>query len=232
MPRSADDVLKEIRGLIAERPWAEQPLYRALMTEKLTQPELRYFAKQYSVYALHNHHYHGNIYVQCPDPVWRQRIAEVVYEEGTGRLFANGVAHSQLWLLFSDAVGVPREEMFNVEFCPGALAKRVYTEWVCKRSFLEGMSGSSLAGEAQAPGAYAKIARNLQRQNGLSAEAVSFFDVHDVADADHGSAGAELLEHFAKTQTDYELVLRTVRDYLGIERLMNEDIYRHMKELA
>lgn len=232
MPRSAGDVLKEIDRLIKELPWAKQPLYHSLMNEKLTIPELHYFAKQYSVYALHNHHYHGNIYVQCPDPAWRRRIAEVVYEEGTGRLYSNDRAHSALWLQFSDAVGVPRDEMVNVEFCPGALAKRVYTEWVCKRSFLEGVSGSSLAGEAQAPGAMSKIARNLQRQNGLSAEAVSFFDVHEIADADHGSVGAELLEHFAKTQADYDLVLKTVRDYLGIERLMNEDIYRHMKKFA
>jgi len=232
MPRTTGDVLKEVDNLLSEYPWSKQPMFHALMNEKLPVKELRYFAMQWSVFPLHNHHYHGNLYVNCPDPAWRRRIAEVVYEEGTGRLYANGCEHSKLWFLFSDAVGVTHEEMRTFQFCAGALAMRVYFEWICCKSFLEGVSAHMLAGEAQVPGVMGKIARNLQRQYGLSTEAVSFFDVHEVADDDHASVGPELLEHFAKTDADYDLVLKTVRDYLGIERLMHDDIYRNMKKLA
>jgi pyrroloquinoline-quinone synthase len=232
MPRTAASVLKEVDKLLNEYPWAKQPLYHSLMNDKLSLRELQYFAKQWSVFPLHNHHYHGNLYVHCPDPTWRRRIAEVVYEEGTGRLYAKDMEHSKLWLLFSDSVGVTREEMATFQFCAGALAMRVYFEWVCCRSFLEGVSAHMLAGESQVPGVMANVARNLQRQNGLSAEAVSFFDVHEVADEDHAAVGPDLLEHFAKTDADYDLVLKTVSDYLGIERLMNDDIYRNMKKLA
>lgn len=232
MPKNAAETLALVKVALKESAWADQPLYRALMNEKLTLPQLRYFAMQWSVFPLHNHHYHGNLYVHCPNAAWRRRIAEVVYEEGTGRLFANDREHSRLWYLFSDAVGVTREQMDTFQFCPGALAMRVYFEWICCRTFLEGVSAHMLAGEAQVPGVMGKIARNLQEQNGLSAEAVSFFDVHEVADEDHSAVGTDLLADFAKTEQDYDLVLRTVHDYLGIERLMNEDIYRNMQRVA
>jgi pyrroloquinoline-quinone synthase len=232
MPKTVDATLKLVKESLSEYAWANQPMYHALMNEKLNNKQLQYFAMQWSVFPLHNHHYHGNLYVHCPNAAWRRRIAEVVYEEGTGRLFANDLEHSQLWYLFSDAVGVSREQMATFQFCPGALAMRVYFEWICCRTFLEGVSAHMLAGEAQVPGVMGKIARNLQKQNGLSTETVSFFDVHEVADEDHSSVGYDLLADFAKSEADFDLVIRTVRDYLGIERLMNDDIYRGMQRLA
>jgi pyrroloquinoline-quinone synthase len=232
MPKSAEATLTEVKNIIREYAWSDQPMYKMLMHEKITLPQLRYFATQYSVFPLHNHNYHGNLYVICPDPGWRRRIAEVVYEEGTGRLFANDREHSKLWLIFGAALGLSPEVMWTTPFCAGAMALRVYFEWICKRSFLEGVAAHMLAGEAQVPGVYGKVARNLQKQFGFTEEQVSFFDVHEVADEDHSSVGRELLDQFAKSEADYDLVLKTVRDYAGIERLMNADIYNNMLKAA
>jgi pyrroloquinoline-quinone synthase len=232
MPKTAEETLEEVHGIVAEYAWSKQPLWQTLMNEKLTRPQIRYFATQYSVFPLHNHNYHGNLYVNCPDPSWRRRIAEVVYEEGTGRLFANDREHSKLWLLFGRALGISDQELWTAPFCAGAMAMRVYFEWICKRQFLEGVAAHMLAGEAQVPGVYGKVARNLQKHFGFTDEDVSFWDVHEIADEDHSQVGRDLLGQFAKNEADYDLVLKTVRDYSGIDALMNEDILRNMKKAA
>lgn len=222
------DTLNAIGVAIKQHAWKDQPVYRMLMEEKLNNKQLQIFAKQYGVFALHNHNYHGRLYVICPDPLWRRRIAEVVYEEGTGNLFANGLAHNELWMVFGEAVGLTRDEMWNARLYPGALALRVYFEWICGKSFLEGVAAHMLASESQVTGIFNKIARNLKTHNNLSDEAVSFFTVHDVADEEHSSIGVELLDEFARTDEDRRLVVKTVEDYLGIEELMYKDIYEKM----
>ena len=55
--------------------------------------QVRYLYKQHGGIPLHNQKYHGRLYVICPDPEWRELIAEVVYEESTGRIFSDGVSH-------------------------------------------------------------------------------------------------------------------------------------------
>ncbi|MEX0810211.1 MAG: iron-containing redox enzyme family protein [Dongiaceae bacterium] len=232
MTLSVSDTLGEIKKLINQHAWRDQPTYRALMDEDVSIDQLQIFALQYGVFALHNHNYHGRLYVTCPDAEWRTRIAEVVYEEGTGRLFADGVSHNELWLRFGESIGLTREAMWTARLCPGALALRVYFEWICGKTFLEGCAAHMLAGEAQVTGIFIRIAENLKRLHGLSDEAVSFFTVHDVADGDHSSVGVELLGKFAPTESDRRLVLKTVEDYLGIEDLMYRGIYEEMQKAA
>lgn len=232
MSSSVSDTLNEVRTLISQYAWRDQPMYIALMDEDVTIEQLRVFALQYGVFALHNHNYHGRLYVTCPDAEWRARIAEVVYEEGTGRLFADGISHNELWLRFGESIGLTREQMWSTPLCPGALALRVYFEWICGKTFLEGVAAHMLAGEAQVTGIFNRIATNLKRLHGLSDEAVAFFTVHDVADEDHSSVGVDLLGKFASTDADHQLVLKTVKDYLGIENLMYRDIYQEMKKAA
>lgn len=229
---SVSDTLDEIAKLIKQHAWRDQPVYKALMEEDVSLDQLRTFALHYSVFALHNHNYHGRLYVMCPDPEWRARIAEVVYEEGTGRLFADGVSHNELWLRFGESIGLTREQMWNTPLCPGALALRVYFEWICGKTFLEGVAAHMLAGEAQVTGVFDRIAKNLKRRHGLSDADVSFFTVHDVADDDHSSVGVELLGKFATNEEERRLVLKTVNDYLGIEDLMYRNIYQEMQKAA
>lgn len=71
---------------------------------------MREFLKQASIIPLYNH-----LYVNCPDPEWREPIAEVVYEEGTGRIYAGGIPHWKLWLRLGNAFGIGDREMWATE---------------------------------------------------------------------------------------------------------------------
>ena len=73
-------------------------LWAGMLDDSLSIEQIRYFCKQHGSIPLHNHNYHGRLYVICPDPEWREEIAGVAYEEATGRLFADGVSHHKLYL--------------------------------------------------------------------------------------------------------------------------------------
>ncbi len=94
----------------------KHPLWAGLIEGRFARPQVREFLKQASIIPLYNHLYHGPLYVNCPDPEWREHIAEVVYEEGTGRMYADGIQHWKLWL----RLGIGDRGMWATDFCAEA----------------------------------------------------------------------------------------------------------------
>ena len=232
MNRKHDQVLAEIEAIHRAKPRGNHPLWVALMEGTLNKAQVQEFLRQFGVIPLWNHLYHGRLYVVCPDPDWRQKLAEVCYEEATGRLFADGVPHYRLYLRVGEAMGLSREEMYNTEYCPGAIAFRAYFEYICGKSFLEGVSSHMLGAEAQVPGVSGKVGRALMKRFGLSEHDVAFYTVHDDADKEHSDIGRVLLEQFAKTDEDLRLVARTVRDTVDMSYLLYDDLYRRVQGLV
>jgi pyrroloquinoline-quinone synthase len=232
MGLDVDKTLARIDEMHAANKFWEQPMWQGLIQGTLPLPMLKEFARQHGIIPLHNHNYHGRLYVHCPDPKWREMIAEVVYEEGTGRLYANGVAHNELYYNFGEGLSIDREEMKNVRYCPGAIAFKAYFSSMCEKTFLEGVSSHMLAGEAQGPGYFGSIAQHLKDKFGLNDEQVAFWTVHDVADEDHSGIGRELLDEFAHDEADFQLVLKVVRETIDMMNLLTAETWRVMQEAA
>lgn len=224
--------LKKIDDINTAKHRRKHPLWIALLTGKLKRSQVVDFLRQFSVIPLYNHFYHGPLYVNCPNPRWRARMAEVVYEEGTGNLYSNGVPHWQLYIRMGEAFGISSEAMYATEYCAGALAVRSYMTATCARSFVEGVAAMSLAGEAQVPGIAGKVSDVFIKRYGLTPEQAMFYAVHEEADRDHSEAGLEFLRDFAKTDQDLDLVIRTVRDAVEINWSMYNDIARFVKLTA
>ena len=230
MAMKTSDVLEAIDTIHKERSNYGHPLWKGMVEGTHNLQQVRYFCKQHSIITLHNHNYHGRLYVACPDAGWRERIAEVSYEEATGRLFANGVSHHKLYLNYAKGLGLSKDDMYNADYCAGALAFKAYFSDACSR-FVEGVSAHMLAGEAQIPGLYKRIADRLGEQFGLEGESLDYWYVHDTADEDHSDVGRELLDQFAKTDADRELVIYTVRKTVEVMFVMYDDIWAHMETL-
>ena len=132
----------------------------------------------------------GRAYVQCPLPEARQELAENLYEEETGRISGCNLPHPRLFGLFANAVGVPWEELVASEPLPSTAALIHWFENSTRnRPFLEGAAAIQLSAEGQVPGAFGPFARALEKHYCLSKEAVSFWDVHEIADRDHADVG-------------------------------------------
>ncbi|MSP51420.1 MAG: hypothetical protein EXQ91_03380 [Alphaproteobacteria bacterium] len=224
--------LAAIDAMHAENQFWNQPMWQGLIKGTLPLPMVKEFCRQHGIIPLHNHNYHGRLYVICPDPKWRAMIAEVVYEEGTGRIYANGKPHNELYFEFAEGLGISREDLLATRYCSGAIAFKSFFSAMCGKNFLEGVSAHMLAGEAQGPGYFSSIAKHLKKNFGLTDQHVAFWTVHDVADEDHSGIGRKLLEEFAKTEDDLKTVLRVVRETIDVMNLLTEDTWRFMQAAA
>ena len=231
MGLSVDDVLGQIAAWHGERPLYKERMWAALIDGSLSLDQLREFTRQFGIIPMHNHNYHGRLYVICPDPVWRSRIAEVCYEEGTGRLYADGVPHWKLYMNFGKGLGLSEDELWNPEYIPAARSFKPYYSALCESTFLEGVSAHMLGGEAMAPGTFSKIAEGFRANHSLNDEQLAFWIVHDTADADHSDVGRDLLQEFAPSEADRELVLRTVRRHMGVAFHLYDEIYEAVRAI-
>ena len=232
MTSDAQAVLAEIEEIHKRKPYFLHPVWTELVAGTLNLDQVRILIRQNGIIPLHNHNYHGRLYVVCPEPDWRAIIAEVVYEEGTGRLYAGGRAHWKLYCQFGEALGITPEQMWNTEYCAGALAFKAFMSDICGRSFLEGVSAHMLAGEAPVPTQGMTRADALRSHYGLDDKALEFFIVHQEADEDHSSVGTNLLDEFAPTEEDRRLVVRTVEDTLDMFLFMYDDIHTQVRKAA
>ena len=224
--------LGEIEAIHQTKPRKAHPVWISLMKGKLSRRQVAAFLRQFSIVPLYNHNYHGPLYINCPDPAWRKRMAEVVYEEGAGGLFAGGVPHYQLYLRVGEAFGISAAEMYSTQFSAGALAFRAWFENICRRNFLEGFSALALGAEAQVPGVSGKVSEIMVKKYGLTPEQAAFYTVHEEADKDHSGGGREFLETFARTEQDLRLAIEAVRGAVEISWLLYEDLHGHVKALA
>jgi pyrroloquinoline-quinone synthase len=232
MALTTQNVLTRINEIHKEKPMYGHPLWTGMVEGTWNREQARYICQQHGGIPLHNHNYHGNLYVSCPDPAWREMIAEVAYEESTGRLFSDGVSHHTLYLNYAAGLGLSPDEMYDPPYCAGVAAFQAWFTFICQQTFLEGVSAHMLAGEAAIPGLYGKIAKTLQNNFGLDDVAVAYWVIHDTADAEHSDVGFKLLDQFATTEDDRKLVLKTVQLMIDIQHLMYDDIYRHTLELG
>ena len=204
-----------------------------MLSGEFNHKQTQEFSRQFGIIPLHNNIYHGNIYVVCPaeKTEWRAKLSEVAYEEGTGNLFSNGVAHCRLYLDFGNGLGLSDEEMWNTTYIPAALTFRSYYAKRCSTSFLEAVSAHMLGGEAMAPGSMTKIANMFKEKHGLDDKAVAFFIIHDEADAEHSDVGRELLGEFANTEEDRKFVLQVVREHMTIAFNLYDEIYEAARQV-
>lgn len=233
MAMTADQCLDRVSEIREKyKVGGAHPVWKGLDEGTHSLPQMREFARQFSIIPLHNHNYHGRLYVSCPNARWRARLAEVVYEEGTGRLFADGVSHNELFYRFGEGLGLSRKDLDNADHCAEALVYKGWLQHACGQGTLIGVSAHMLADEGQVKGGhFNRIARTLQQKYGLKPEATAFWSVHDVADEDHSGIGAELLADFAPSDADKKLVIETVEQTLGLLRTMYDGIYKRMKAI-
>lgn len=117
---SVEATLEAVEQAHRDKPFYEHPLWAGLLEATFSKEQVKEFVRQFGIIPLHNHNYHGRLYVNCPNPHWRTRIAEVVYEEGTGRLFADGIPHNRLYLDVGNDLGISDEEMWGTHYMRGS----------------------------------------------------------------------------------------------------------------
>ena len=180
------------------RTFGSHPLWLAIADGKLSREQLKRFAVQFFLQVREFPRAVSAMHANCPFPKERMELAESVYEEETGRLSGCNQPHPELFIRFGEAVGLRRAELVEGRPLP---ATRALIDWfelsTKQRSFIEAAAAINLAAEGQVPGAFGPMARRLQQTYGLSKDAVAFWDIHEVADAEHSDVGDHIVVRFA-----------------------------------
>jgi pyrroloquinoline-quinone synthase len=206
-------LMEDIR---AGRSFGGHPLWWRISRGEISRAGLGLFAKQFFLQVLEFPRAVSALHSRCTDFGERIKLAESVYEEDTGKL-SGTKPHPELLLDFCAAVGVPREEALGAEPLPGTAALLHWFEYSTKiLPFLEGVAAINLAAEGQVVGAFGPFARALEKHYGLSRAAVAFWDVHELADAEHSDVGDHIVIRGATTDEARAAVRRAVRTSLGI----------------
>jgi pyrroloquinoline-quinone synthase len=182
----------------ARRTFGGHPLWLAIADGKLAREQLKRFAVQFFLQVREFPRAVSAMHANCPFPDERIKLAESVYEEDTGRLSGCNLPHPELFIRFGESLGLERAELVEGRPLPTTRALIDWFELSTKqRSFIEGAAAINLAAEGQVPGAFGPMARRLQSHYGLSREAVEFWDIHEMADAEHSDVGDHIVVRHA-----------------------------------
>lgn len=155
----------------------------------------------------------GRAYVQCPVPEVRRDLAENLYEEETGGLFA-GRPHPELFLEYPLGLGMDLARFDNVTLLDGAREYRNLLDemtgdrgWEVATAvvtlFVEGTPHDRSVLDSSAPARPAPpLAEHpLVKHYGLSVERLALTKAHRAVEGDHRAAGWRMvLDHVPVAQ--------------------------------
>lgn len=200
----------------AGRSFGGHPLWLAIEAGRLKQGQLAIFAEQFFLQVVEFPRAVSALHSRCDDRGERLKLAESLYEEETGRI-SGTKAHPELFLDFCEALGLERAAVPQTRPLPSTAALLHWFEVSTKLlSFVEGVAALNLAAEGQVVGAFGPFARAMEKQYGLSRAAVAFWDVHEIADAEHSDVGDHIVVRQARTEEQRAKVREAVRTSLSI----------------
>ena len=208
------------RSLTAEiragRAFGGHPRWLAIQAGRLKQRQLAIFAEQFFLQVVEFPRAVAALHSRCDDRGERVKLAESLYEEETGRI-SGTKAHPELFLDFCEAVGLERASVPLTRPLPSTAALLHWFEYSTKiLSFVEGVAAINLAAEGQVVGAFGPFARALEEHYGLSRAAVLFWDVHEIADAEHSDVGDHIVVRQAHTEEQRTKVCEAARTSLSM----------------
>ena len=208
-----ESLMAEVR---ARRSFGGHPLWFKIQEGRLPRARVQGFAKQFFLQVLEFPRAVSALHSRCPDIEERVKLAESVYEEETGRL-SGSKPHPELFLDFATSLGLKREEVLDAAPLASTAALIHWFEYSTKiLPFLEGVAAINLAAEGQVIGAFGPFARGLQTHYGLSGSDVAFWDVHELADAEHSDVGDHIVVKRATGEEIQARIRAAVRTSLGM----------------
>lgn len=219
--------VQELTELIRKRrSFGGHPLWWKISEGQVSREQLQGFATQFFLQVVEFPRAVSALHSRCPDREERIKLAESVYEEETGRL-SKSKPHPELFLDFCAGLGLKRDDVLAAEPLPGTAALIHWFEISTKeRPFLEGVAAINLAAEGQVVGNFGPFADALQGHYGLSKAAVAFWDVHEVADAEHSDVGDHIVVRHATTDAIQAGVRDAVKTSLRMWWLFFDDMDR------
>jgi pyrroloquinoline quinone (PQQ) biosynthesis protein C len=192
--------------------YTDHPFMKSLKAGTAPLPQVREWAKQMYIMLNHTGRSNGYIYANCPDPVLRTFLANVIVDEESSTQCGSD-SHINLHAKFCRAIGISNDELRNER--PVKQVKEGL-EWLMDvRKNRPSALALSTSVEEPAVGFWQFLADAFRAKYGLSDDDVEMFVVHVEGDKDHGDLGSKLMLDYAITQEKQREVLAMVK--AGVE---------------
>lgn len=197
-PMTEQDLLAQLDAIVDEHHLLKHAFYQLWNEGKLTLTALQEYAKEYYHQVHFFPTYVSATHAACDDLSVRQMLLENLIEEERG---ANH--HPELWLRFAEGLGVDRDAVLNHEPAPDT-KESVQTLKALSRSENPAVGMAALyAYESQIPAVSTTKIAGLKDYYGIESEAaLSFFQVHEQADAVHSQMTRDAIAKLCKTPDD------------------------------
>ncbi len=191
----------------------KHPFYRLWNEGKLTPDALKIYAKQYYHFVDEFPHLLETMLANCEDPEIQGMISENLSEEKK---------HPSLWLAFSGALGLSREDVVSAELLPETI-ESIETFKSLMTGSTPRAAASLLTYEAQVPEVARQKLEGLMKFYGIETpEALEYFRVHMLVDLDHVKVWEQIL-----TDMPVELsVLEAAKKSLGAQWRLLDGVLR------
>ena len=202
-PLTTEQLLQRIDAIIEEKSLLKHPFYQKWNEGTLTIDMLRGYAKQYYHQVLAFPTFVSGVHVNGDNVADRQIILENLVEEEQG-----DDNHPELWLRFSDALGLDRGEVMGSEAFPETTEMiDTYRNVTKDASFTEGLT-ALYAYESQTPAVSDTKIDGLKKFYGIDdRRGLQFFLVHSSIDIEHSDVTRKLVAKHAGEDVNQEKAL-------------------------
>ena len=173
---------------IAKYDLLKHPFYQAWSAGELTKQDLKFYAEQYFHQVSQFPTYLSALHSRLPEGQMRRDVLANAYEEE-----CDGVAHSDLWLRFSEGMGstgAPADGTSRVPEMSGLVNE---FRALASDAPVAAAFGALFAYESQVPKIAAEKRNGLKQHYGADDRACSYFTLHEKADVFHSSVWRRII---------------------------------------
>ncbi len=206
---SKEKFIEEVNAAIEKKSLLDHPFYQKWNEGKLTQQELKEYAKQYYHFVKHFPRFVSCVHSNCDDVNTRKILLEnLADEEG----YKTGIEdHPRLWINFAASLGLTEAEVKATEPIREVedLVDGMY-ELTRSPEFTLGLA-ALYAYESQVPQISRTKIDGLKKFYGIDSEkAIEFFKVHEEADIYHSRDEMEIMNNTNRSLEDQKRLINTV----------------------
>jgi pyrroloquinoline-quinone synthase len=209
----------ELNQLRLEQRVSTHPFMQKLEAGELTMDQVKVFLIEFYFHTVMVPKTLAQLVARCRVPELHAGLSEGLYEEYTGRLTGSR-AHPQLYWDALAPSGLTKEFVLENAFLLPGMSALVnwYHYATTDLNPLVGIAALTVGAEGQNVslpgdlGLSGRLAKGLKEHYGWNDdEALKFFVIHDEADQEHSTAGVRLLDRFATTDDEKEMVRAAIR---------------------
>jgi pyrroloquinoline-quinone synthase len=197
--------IQEIENILSEKSLLKHPFYKMWSEGKLSLEALKGYAAEYYTLEAAFPELLLKTRKYSPDKEDDKVLMENYAEET-----AKGKSHVDLWLDFSESLGLKRAEVKNSKPLASTNMALKNIESLIEKDYLSGI-GALLSYEANLQETSATKIEGLKKYYGLASEkSTAFFSVHGILDIKHSNDWKDVLSKNAKTEKQQKEVKQAV----------------------